>query len=690
MNRLAFVKTLIFLFFVAGVLYIGGRSVLAGHDYGSHSCGNDGRIECWNGTCDFCNWGEYNGACHFCCNPNAPPGDPTRCDGGGGDDDDQGGGGGGGGGCDSNSWGGWSGCSASCGGGTQERFNDCGERQEQSCNTQSCCNANNWGGWSACSASCGGGTQSRTNECGSTQTQSCNTQSCCTPSSPSGGLTLTYPSNGATGVISPVGFQWGGVASWGTNCSGNNNSYKVYVKESAVSSCPSSGYSQVCDTSSTSCSSSLAEGKSYCWYVNASNGSLSTESAKAFFKMNYNLQGFIWDASGKACSADKRSNELQEGDVEGDIVPSISGGPTGNWDPSSYSDFSYSIGGVPDGDQVVCASPTPKDKPGFRYTLGCLNDGSSGVVSGSCASVNINESPETAHLGYTLHSKGWFASVGGDVYGGNAGTSVSQGIPSAADILGGFKQYLIQGLGTLFGNGDLSVKDPDGNSRYSEDGNRNVRFTQYTDNWPIQYDFTPPQSADEISDCESFLKNSKLDPSKSYKVSSSCVQDGIDSLGGGEYKLGGDGVVVVYVTGSDEITFGVGNKEFRSKSDAQRILFVVEGSVAVSKDLGAATISLSDRPQIESAFVSSGNVSFESAGDVDGDLIPDDLSVVVEGPIISKTGIDFNRDRGINNGYPSSVVKYSTIYIDKLREQEAKSDSPNYSGLSVVDISWTQ
>ncbi len=89
--------------------------------------------------------------------------------------------------CTPTSYSAWGACSASCGGGTQTRTDNCGNTENQACNTQSCPTTGpyTYGAWSACSASCGGGTQTRTETCSydtctgqQATSQACNTQSC--------------------------------------------------------------------------------------------------------------------------------------------------------------------------------------------------------------------------------------------------------------------------------------------------------------------------------------------------------------------------------------------------------------------------------------------------------------------------------------------------------------------------------
>ncbi|MCA9380684.1 hypothetical protein KC678_00270 [Candidatus Dojkabacteria bacterium] len=141
------------------------------------------------------------------------------------------------------------------------------------------CDPNAWG---ACSVSCGGGTQ--TNACG--DTRACNTQSCCSGVAPTV-FTQTAPTDG---YVFPSGTKdiylaWN-QTSFGTNCSGNVNTYTVWlykggtcataINDLDVSPTITSGAwtSGVLNssTSSYTVTNLGQDGVNYCWLVLKSNG----------------------------------------------------------------------------------------------------------------------------------------------------------------------------------------------------------------------------------------------------------------------------------------------------------------------------------------------------------------------------------------------------------------------------------
>ncbi len=150
---------------------------------------------------------------------------------------------------------------------------DSGSNWCQSFRTPSFCSGSygNCTGWGSCSASCGGGVQYRTcydTGCGTpqTQSQSCNTQSCCTNSAPAP-ISLSSPANGATSVTLSPTLAWNAESNWGTNCSGNSNTYRLYFGTSASPPLAASNL-----TAASYNTGGLAANTTYYWYVVASNG----------------------------------------------------------------------------------------------------------------------------------------------------------------------------------------------------------------------------------------------------------------------------------------------------------------------------------------------------------------------------------------------------------------------------------
>lgn len=421
------------------------------------------------------------------------------------------------------------------------------------------------------------------------------------------------------------------------------------------------------------------------------------------------IRGLIWDATDSSCNisdTDKNSLEIQPNDVEDGVEVFVSGDPNiyGTWDPNDFSGYSYEINNVPIADNsVICGSvSTPTSTPNAFYRLKCVDNSDSGVQTSACAIKDIDDLSENINLGYELVSTGWFTSLFGDIYGGCSDCfhSVDAEIPS--DIVSGtdtFKTYLIQQIGTVFGNRDLSVVNPDGEDRYSEDNNRyqkNIRSQVAT--WPTSYNFKPPVGAISIEDnelgisCNTMFstnkEDEKLNPMRAYKASSSCIEGALNGASEtATYSLSKNGVVVIYVTDGDLNI----NKNIHSVSPYQRIIFVVSRSVIFDSTLNTIYPLPTTRPNIEASFIVNGNIVFSSQlGANDADIIFD-LPIIVESPLISKEGtVIFARDGRARNELPVEVVKYNPYYYLQLVKQELSEDNlnRNYSGLFQEGLTW--
>jgi hypothetical protein len=187
--------------------------------------------------------------------------------------------------------------------------------------------------------------------------------------------------------------------------------------------------------------------------------------------------------------------------------------------------------------------------------------------------------------------------------------------------------------------------------------------------WPSTFSFDAPESANSVSNCDGMFGN--LAAGEVYEASTSCVQDGLDNLSG-SYSVSGSGVAVVYVSGTDTLDF---EKDFVS-GNSNRILFITQGSVRYDSALGTAAPDTSTSPSVQASVIAEQSINFESTGS------QDDTTLVVEGPLVTKDGeVSFDRDRGLQNGFPAEVVVYNPTYLVELTNATP-------AGVSSVDISW--
>ncbi len=392
-----------------------------------------------------------------------------------------------------------------------------------------------------------------------------------------------------------------------------------------------------------------------------------------------NIEGIIWNSTDKACTANpSESDEIKKGSAKGNVATNISvtmdGTTSGTWNAGA-SGRSYRISDVEAGEHTISVNvPDPVDYPNFKYRLACVNGDKKNSIA-----VDAQTSPTTLHLGYNLASVGWFHVMDGDVFGGciedNCAYSISLGVPATTE--GSFESSLLSGEGLVVGNSDLSVKNPDGSNAFTSESNdyyaTNVDGS--TSYWPESFNFNAPSFADDVSSCNNMFDGG-LEAGKVYKVSRSCAQDGIDDLGGSNYRINGNGVAVVYVeSDGTSLTF---DDNFRSNNQNQRrVVFITESAVEFAKEIGDDSPTNSTRPHIEASIIAKDDITFLS--ETNGT----DKTIIVEGPLVTKDGsIKFERDRGTNNGYPAEVIKYNPLYITAFEDVD-------HTAVRVFDVTWT-
>lgn len=85
---------------------------------------------------------------------------------------------------------------------------------------------------------------------------------------------LGQPANGTTGISTDPTLSWTAVTNFGTNCSGNNNQYEVFLDEGNVAPITSKGTT----AQTTLAVTALKQNTVYSWKVRSSNGALTTDS----------------------------------------------------------------------------------------------------------------------------------------------------------------------------------------------------------------------------------------------------------------------------------------------------------------------------------------------------------------------------------------------------------------------------
>ena len=274
---------------------------------------------------------------------------------------------------------------------------------------------------------------------------------------------------------------------------------------------------------------------------------------------------------------------------------------------------------------------------------------------------------------------GWFTSLGGSVYSGG---DVDMVLSSSTEY-GGFdtnEPYMTDSF--AFSPAEIEVNSVSGGEVISSKG--------YARNIGIPFDFVYGSSSSVGAvDLEEISSLASLDPSTLYKMS---VDDMNDILKSGDIDyssaIDSDGVVVIYLEGSEDLVF---MNNFKTSNANKKLLLVSTADVWFSPNVGTVgplTGSPSDA-HINVSIVTSGDIYFPTgiASDND-DPAADDGTLVLHGSLFAAGNIDFSRDRGLQNTYPSVAVHFDPSYMLMLQNQLNGSADFQRQFFSLVSISW--
>lgn len=238
------------------------------------------------------------------------------------------------------------------------------------------------------------------------------------PNSP----TLVLPASEAGLTSTAVTLMWSAPSSWGTNCSGNNNQYQLYLDSCAPAPAPIANPTTLLATvSSATLSRSYTgtRGNTYCWKVRATNGASTTDSAvRRFTIQNNQITGTVYYDPSASCSTANPQN------VGGNLV--ISWGS----DSGIFSGGNYTITTSSTGTNNLTLSNIPAGYVCTPSSLGCNNDGCN-IQTG------VPENASNRNFFLTPARYAWWQVEGGGVYAGStaAGVNIRSLVPPTKEFI---------------------------------------------------------------------------------------------------------------------------------------------------------------------------------------------------------------------------------------------------------------
>ena len=282
----------------------------------------------------------------------------------------------------------------------------------------------------------------------------------------------------------------------------------------------------------------------------------------------------------------------------------------------------------------------------------------------------------TVDLGYKLVStlNGWFTVLNGSIYSGSGFDMVTP------QELGSYAPYLTNSFALSSGSTDLVVRDKTLSERIvPESGSGGYGYIIDPINLAVQASDLPAND-----DLELISSLSDLDPSEVYYIDSNDLND-VLSGGDVEYSSsaiwdGSDGVVVIKTEGNISFTHN-----FYSADRNKKILFVTDEAVIFDETFGVDNPSGGgiDDSRIDVGIFTLDDINFPGSGEEEGDM-----TLVINGILISGGNVNFNRNRELKNKWPGVAVHFDPSYAYYLQKQMRADPSYAEKIMSIVDISW--
>jgi len=296
----------------------------------------------------------------------------------------------------------------------------------------------------------------------------------------------------------------------------------------------------------------------------------------------------------------------------------------------------------------------------------------------SAASINFNGSTDcstkTSSISLAENLRpSWMTLLDGNVYARSADLSIGC---TAATVGGGFVPTFVNTspLGKLGGvvhtAGDIIAVDTDSiyNPRigYAKDLDPTLSTPlKSSDTWLNDYTF--PDTIPTYARLGTSLANLTTTNPVIY-INGSLV---VPTSG---YASSLSGAYIVYVNGNLTINGPI-------TGTGSLIIFIVKGNVSIGSGVGTAVTSLTTNSaaNVKAGIVALGDITFPTAA------TPPDRPIVIEGFLMSKGAINFNRDLGSNNSwYPSHVVRFDRTMYSKFNTLV----NTRKTGVETYDVQW--
>jgi len=166
------------------------------------------------------------------------------------------------------------------------------------------------------------------------------------------------------------------------------------------------------------------------------------------------------------------------------------------------------------------------------------------------------------------------------------------------------------------------------------------------------------------------------------------------------YDLTENGTAILYVYGPDNMveptTMDIRNaiQHTGTPDNNEKLIIVTDAPVQVSSAVGynvmfGPSYSVTGSPNISTPILSTKDITI--IGGVDSPVYQQQLGIILQGPLVTRKEIFFQRDLGalFNGRLPSEAIRYFPSIVYELTQMErSHSDIKAFTGFGIYDLQW--